>query len=337
MTAPDSFVAVSPPPGQDGPWAVTVNDAATGDVEHVVMPAVARHMGVDTTAVDRRCRIWLTFSHGPRCAGDTAGCGIPGTCASAVVRIVPKTGAAKAVLIGSGNELVEDAQPSPGGELLAYVVATCTRTPGKYLVVDDLATGRSWTIGRALAPCHSFGSLSWSPDGKDLALAYGRSALRTVGGSRMCGTPLPKELAVVPAMRPAPRLPGRRVHMDPNCQANAVAATRTGFAVLEACGRKYGYRTGPAPLVFFDLMLHETSRSSVGHCLGTSGELRADPSRSDLLGSTQQSCNPMTIPLPKLAPARYTVLFTDNGSGVHTVIDRRQGGPSWGTFSHVSW
>lgn len=305
VRAPSSFVAVRRVPGRRGTADVTINAAATGDLEHVVMPASVHHLGVSTTAVDRRGRIWATLAHGARCTSGVETCGaVPGTCASAVVRISPRTGAVRFVLIGTANEVVEDAQPSPSGKLLAYVRATCTRGIRQYLVVDDLATSRSWTIGKALSPCHSFGSLAWTPNGDALALDYGRAAVRTPHGFVTCVTPpLPSELAVVPALEPARRLPGRRVRMGTNCDVNAVAATRTGFAALEACGRKYRYATGPASLVLFDAALHVTSRSSIGRCLGTSGELRAGPSGSDLLGSIDRHCDWLTFPPPTPRPS----------------------------------
>ncbi|MGH9087845.1 MAG: hypothetical protein ACRDYZ_06990, partial [Acidimicrobiales bacterium] len=313
--APTSFVAVRAAPGQGGLPEVTVDSAATGDVERVVMPAVVDGLSTGATAVDRRGRIWLTLAHGPRsrcqgnatCATGPGGNTVPGTCASAVVRLSPQTGAAKFVLIGSADETLEDAQPSPNGKLLAYVRATCTREGRQYLVVDDLSTGRSWTIGKALPPCHRFDSLAWTPDGAALVLDL-RASLGRVGGSARCGTATPNGLAVVPALEPAHGLPGRQVRMRPNCQVNAVTGTATGFAAIEVCGRKQGYptgATGPASLVRFDSALRVSSRSSIGKCAWTSGELGADPSGSEVLGLVGQHC-PTTVTHPW-----STMLFTD--------------------------
>ena len=280
VRAPGAFVAARPLLASiSGPSAITVNNAATGSVAHILMPTSWHGMQANATAVDKTGWVWVTLASSPRCTNDTFTCGfVPGSCAGQVLRLDPKTGKAMPMVTASPDELISDAQPSPNGRYLAYLDGKCSVPSTEYVRVRDLATGRSWTIGRRLSACTTLGSLAWSASGNDLAVEYGPSACKT----------RPNELAIVPALRPAAGLPGRRVRMDANCQADAVAATRTGYAAIEACGAHLGYRTGPASLLLFNSTLKVTSRSSVGSCLGTDAELSAASKSSDLLIATHQ-------------------------------------------------
>lgn len=328
VRAPKTFVAARPlNPSVSGPTAVTVDNAATGSVEHILMPDIWRGMQVNSTAVDRAGRVWVTLANGPRCTNDTENCGaVPDSCASDVLRIDPQTGRAMIVVKASPDEKFSDAQPSPNGDYLAYVDHTCVATSQQYLRVRDLATGRSWTIGRGLGPCTSLSSIAWSSNGGDLAVNYSAS---------YCNTSRPNELVVVPALRAAVGLPGRRIRMEANCQVDAVATTRTGYAVIKACGAALGYRTGPASLLLFNRAFRVTSRASVGRCLGTSADLYGAPGSSDLMVATYRQCDPLTIPLPPVTPPRSTILFTDTGRGLKTVFDAVTGYSQ--QFSLVSW
>ena len=282
-------------------------------------------MRVNGTAVDKAGWVWVTLANGPKCTNDTFNCGaVPGSCTGQVLRLDPKTGKAMTMVMASPDELISDAQPSPNGRYLAYLDRSCTAPSTEYLRVRDLHTRRSWTIGKGLPPCTTFGSIAWSANGSDLAVEYGPACQAQ-----------PNELAVVPALRPAAGLPGRRVQMDSDCQADAVAATRTGYAAVEACGAQLGYRTGPGSLLLFNSKLKVTSRASVGSCLGTHAELFAAPKSSDLLIATHQSCDPLTIPLPPTTPPRRTVLFTDTGRGPKVVFDSVTGFKQ--QYSLVSW
>lgn len=328
VRAPHTFVAARPlTPNSSGPSAVTIDNAATGSVEHVLMPINWHGMHVNATAVDRAGRVWVTLANGPKCTNDTSNCGaVPDSCAGDVLRIDPQTGRAMVVAKASRDERISDAQPSPNGKYLAYVDGICAPTRGQYLKVRDLVTGRAWTIGKGLAPCTALSSLAWSTSGNDLAVEYSAS---------YCNTSPPSELAVVPALRSASGLPGHRVRMGADCQADAVAGTSTGYAVVEACGADKAYRTGPAFLLLFDRSFRGTSRTSVGSCLGTNAELYAAPGNSDLVVATYRQCNPLTLPLPPVTPPRSTVLFTDTGRGPKTIFDSVTGYRR--EFSLVSW
>ena len=80
---------------------------------------------------------------------------------------------------GTGAGLAEDAAVVCGPQ-----AGSADVVPGRgrdrsffnqYIRVRDLTTGASLTIGAGLAPCHALGSLSWTPDGLDLAVRYGQS------------------------------------------------------------------------------------------------------------------------------------------------------------------
>jgi hypothetical protein len=332
--APDTFVAVRGLPGPGGSQAVTISDATTGQIQHLVLPDPWHGMQVNSTAVDSAGGIWVTLASGPRCTSNIAGCGpVPDSCAGEVVRIDPTTGSLAPVLKASGRELIGDAEPSPNGKLVAYLDGSCNRSYfSQHLQVRDIATGQSWSIGSGLTVCHSLGSLAWATGGSHLVVYYGPSTLvpGNTGsyGYGPCQQPDPNQLAVVPALQPAAGLPGARVPMDPNCQAEAVTATKGGYAAIEACGPSHNYLSGSASLVLIDSKLHVTSRSQIGECVD-GAELRADSSGSDLLGSSYQFCNP-----PGTSPPR-TVTFTDTGSGPQNVIDVRNGGTN--SVVSISW
>lgn len=330
VMAPAAFVAVRARSGQDGSQVVTVSDATTGRIQRVVLPDPWQGMQVNSTAVDAAGEVWVTLASGPRCTSNVAGCGpVPGSCAGEVVKIDPLTGMPTPVLKASSSELIGDAQPSPKGRLLAYLDGSCNRSYfNQHLQVRDLATGRSWSIGTGLAVCHSLGSIGWTLDGSDLVVSYGPSSLTpsttSSYGYGTCKQSDPNELAVVPALQPAAGLPGNQLPMDPNCQAEAVTATRRGYAAIEACGSTDNYLSGPASLVLIDSTFHVTTRSHIGTCVD-GAELRADSSGSDLLGSSYQFCNP-----PGKSPPRF-VTFTDTGGGPHNIIDAPN------SLTSISW
>lgn len=284
-------------------------------------------MQVDSTAVDAAGRIWVTLSSGPRCSSNVAGCGpIPNSCAGEVITINASTAKLATVLKATRGELIADAQPSPNGALLAYLDGTCNKSySNQHLVIRDITSGQSWTIGTALEVCHSLSSLSWTPDSKNIVVTYGASLVASADmpanyGSGLCRQPGPGELVVVPALAAATRLPGAAMPMEPNCQIEATTATRGGYAAIEICGVTDHDFAGPAYLVLINPALQVTSRSQIGTNVGDA-ELRADANGTNLLGTIGVS------------PAR-TVTFTDTGSGPRDVLSQANG---YTTVTSVSW
>ncbi len=339
VSAPESFVAVRPLPGRPGSQAVTVSNAHSGAIESVVIPASEKGMRVDGTAVDGSGRIWVTFAGGPRCAGSggaSAGPCLPqgNSCAGEVIRIDPPSGAVDVVLKASNSQLIGQARPSPDGKMLAYLDAPCSRSYfNQHVQVEDLASGRTWGIGTDLMVCHDLHSLGWAPDGQDLIVSYGASRLAGHApdsyGASSCTNPSADQVALVPALRAASDLPGRRISLDAGCQADAVAATATGYAAIEACGSASDrYLTGPASLVRLSPALGVTSQTPIGACVD-GAELGSNPAGTDLIGTTYQYCHTSGRPQPR------TVTFTDTSSGVKTVIDIPNGGEN--AVSSVSW
>ncbi|OJV24683.1 MAG: hypothetical protein BGO26_19205 [Actinobacteria bacterium 69-20] len=330
--APGAFVAVRAvaPPGDSR--EVTISDAHTGRMLRVVLPDPWHGMQVQATAVASG-KVWVTLSSGPRCSSGVEGCGpVPGSCAGQVITIAPTDGTPSVALTAPADELIADAKPSPDGSLLAYLDGSCDSSYfNQHLQVRDLRTGRSWSIGAALAMCHSLGSISWTPNGQNLVVAYGPSTLPPGAagdyGHGTCQSPGPAQLAVVPALQGAPDLPGVHTAMDADCQAAAVTATKDGYAAIEACGSP-DYLSGPALLLALDPTLHITKRTSIGACVD-GAELTAGSDFTDLLGSSYQFCNP-----PGTTPPR-TRTFTDTGIGPHTVIDTANSGTD--AVTAISW
>jgi hypothetical protein len=339
VTGTGSFVAVRPVPGQrTSQSAVTVSDARTGRVSRAVLPDPWRGMQVQSTAVDAAGQVWVGLSSGPSCTGGFAGCGPkPRSCASEVITLDRATGAPHEVVKGTPDELISDAQPSPDGTLLAYLDGVCDRSYfNQYLRVQDLATGRSWTIGAGLPVCHSLGSIAWTPDGKKLVVDYGPSTEKgTPGppaGFGTCSQPSPTELAVVPALEPSAELPGVIVAADRACQVAAVAATSHGYAAIEAChgsGDGPGDTLhGPAQLLRLDAALRITNRSTIGHCVN-GAELRANATGTELLGTSYQLCAAAGNAHPR------TITFTDAGHLPTTILDSPNSGEQ--IVRAISW
>lgn len=333
VKAPGTFASVRVV-GPHGREAVTISNAVTGRVENVLLPDPWHGMQTSSTAVDSTGRIWVTLTSGPRCSSNVAGCGpVRNSCSGEVITIDPATGKPTTVFKAPRSELIGDAQPSPNRRLVAYLDGSCNNSYfNQHLQVRDLASGRSWSIGTDLAPCHSLGSISWNRGGTALAVLYGPS---TVGagesgsyGYGTCKQPQANGLAVVPALQASTGFPATTMVMDPNCEAEAVTTMTGGYAAIEACAKNNSYIEGPAFLVTIDSTLRITSRSPIGACVD-GAELRSDTTGSDLLGTSYQFCNPPGTSQPR------TVTFADMGSGTHDIIDETNGGSS--SVSAISW
>jgi hypothetical protein len=310
-----------------------MSSAVTGRVERVLLPDLWHGMRVSSTALEKGGQVLVTLSSGPVCTSDVEGCGPkPNSCAGEVVALQTKGGSPHVVIRASDNELIGDAQPSPDGHLLAYLDGVCNASYlNQYIRIRDLDSGRSWTIGSALKPCHSFSSMSWTPNGRELVVAYGASDITgsspSLGfGHGGCQQPAANELAVVPARNQAANLPGARTPVDPGCEATAVTALKNGYAEIETCG--YLYISGRATLILFNGRRQVVSRWPLGSCID-GAELRAAPGTSDLLGTSYQYCALSGTTQPR------TVTFIDVGKGPKTIINVPNGGED--AVSSMSW
>ncbi len=220
------------------------------------VPGAARSQVADPHAA--RGRVWLTFSSGPRCSSPVAGCGpVPNSCTGSTVRYAPVSRRATAVLTTPPSELVSDAVPSPDGRRLAMVSAGCAGSfLNFHLVVRDLRSGRTWTIGADARPCHDLSSVAWNENGSRLAFPYGPSRLSRRGRypPGVCPAPRLGRLVVVSATRPSSSRSWTLIAADPRCGYTAAAFRRRGLVAIEGCA------AGGAYLVVIDTRHRITAR-----------------------------------------------------------------------------
>ena len=206
----------------------------------------------------------------------------------------PTTGAVRTVLRVPTNDLIDDAQPSPDGRYLAYLDSRCDRPGNKYIRVQDLTTGRSWTIGAGLRPCDPLGSLSWTSDGRHLVTAYGRSLvsraqLGDYWGLDRCLAPAPAGFRVVPALKGQPRVDGPSAAVQKDCSLVAVTVAVKGYAAIESCPYPHDMWSGSVRLLSYSPQLRRSVVATLGSCYDGS-QLRANAAGTALLGWTGLGC-----------------------------------------------
>lgn len=201
--------------------------------------------------------VWLTTGHGPRSRSNVLGGDPePDSCAADVARLDLADGVSTVVLSFPSSVQAEDAVPSPSEDDIAMLAGQCARAySNEHLLIDDLRSGRRWTIGAGLAPCHSISRPSWNPAGTKLVFAYAPAqpsnqapdSGRSDYGAGFCSEPRPGEVAIVAAQRGAPSLSGARLIRAPHgCSYETAIFDRWGIAAAEACerGSEPGYAHG---------------------------------------------------------------------------------------------
>jgi hypothetical protein len=246
-----------------------------------------------TPSVDRAGRVWLTFSSGPKCTSDVAGCGPkPDSCAGHVERFNPPAGAIT-VLRSPGSEQVNDALPSPDARQVALVEGGCVSGYlDDHLVVRDLASGRQWSIGADAAPCHVLTTPNWSANGRELVFAYGRSVLSrhahpTPG---TCQAARFNRLAIVSAQRGSMASSWRLLRAQPDCSYEVATFDRWGVTAVESCVRpgqsSLSVNTGHAFLIQLNRRGAVVRRLALQPGWGT-GAISTEPTGNVLVSQSQ--------------------------------------------------
>jgi hypothetical protein len=202
---------------------------------------VRQGQSLPTPAVDRAGRVWLTFSSGPACTSNVAGCGPkPNTCAGHVERLDFDTGASTTVLSPPHSEQVTDALPSPNGRQAVLVEGGCTTGYyNEHFVVRDLASGRQWSIGADAAPCHDLTAPSWSASGRELVFAYGPSVLSRHAHPEpgTCAAPRFNRLVMVSSQRGSATTSWKLLKAKGGCSYEVATFDRWGVTAVESCVR----------------------------------------------------------------------------------------------------
>jgi hypothetical protein len=303
--APAQFVALSYERSLQGPanirgLGVFLADAATGAVARQLLPGTWDGMQAAGVATDRAGDVWVTYSEGPRqgpLSGMAGGDPLPHTCANAVVILRAHATPRESVYLRTGdNVLIGQAVPSPDGKLLAYTEAGCSTSPnGQYLRVTDVATGRSWTIGKGLPGCHIFTSPAWSADGTRLLEGYAAANLPYLNRGGICTGPQTERLLVLDARTPQPAAQGQVTSPDGNCQVTAAAGLAGGgVLVMEGCGRSADYAKDFAGLLLVGPDGRPQHRMELAGCT-EAGPLAADPSGGAVLVTDGVDCDPTSV------------------------------------------
>lgn len=276
---------------------MAVSDSRTGAIIRRLLPASRGGMQVAGLALDHSGNLWITYSRGPAYRGHVAGGDPrPDSCGNEIVIVHAATGRVTIFLRTGDNVLISGAVPSPDGKLLAYRESGCaTGYFNSYLRVSELATGRSWTIGKGLPRCHLITDPSWTTDGRALVAGYAPAAAPVYTGPQgTCSVPRRERLAMLNPAVPQAGMNGSGAMADPHCQITSGAGIAGGgMLAIEACRGL----SGPARLLVLSPRLRVIKRITLGRC--TDGnELAADQSGTSVLVSAYLYCNPPGKPGP---------------------------------------
>jgi hypothetical protein len=314
---------------------IFLQDAATGAVVRQLLPGTWDGMQAQGVAADRAGDIWVTYSEGPRqgpLSGMAGGDPLPHTCANTVLVLRAGARTASVYLRSGDNVLLGQAVPSPDGSLLAYTEAGCATSPnGEYLRLTDLASGRSWTIGKALPGCHVFTTPAWSADGTRLVQGYAAAnpPYYTHGG--ICNGPQTERLLVLDARVPQPGAQGQLTSPDGNCQVTAAAGLAGGSVlVMEFCGRSDDSRQDFLSLRLVGPDGQPVQRVRLPACTGWSSDVAADPSGSAVLVAAGVNCGQNAA-----SPRQAAALWTWSGGRLRLVTPRMD--PSADAIGQLTW
>jgi hypothetical protein len=261
---PARFVAVTGWPLRPG---IVLVDSSTGKVVRRLLPLTRDGMSVAGLSAGSSGTLWITYSRGPKIRSPDLLDNFPEphSCANQIVVWRASTGHASVYLRAGDNVLISGATLSPDGRLLAYLESGCaTGYENSYLRITDIASGRSWTIGEQIPPCH-FINPAWSANSKELVIAYAPPATAHYSGPQgTCLQPLPEKIVLVNATAAQPGLRGSTASAQPHCQVSAAAGLAGGHVLaIETCGSQM-YTHGPARVLLYDRQLRVVRQYAIG-------------------------------------------------------------------------
>jgi hypothetical protein len=202
--------------------------------------------------------LWFLTTTGPACRYPgffECGPPVPKSCRSTLHSLDPATGTEHDVASYPRSLLVTDVVPSPTGRLAVLMTGYCAHAYfNEHFVVEDLRTGRRWTIGADARDCHGLSSPAWDATGSRLVFAYAPSALRrgvappAAGtGGEFCLGPKPSGIVIVNATDASTTMSWSFIAPRSGCEYTSAAFDEAGIAAFEACAPG---RRGPAPDYF---------------------------------------------------------------------------------------
>jgi hypothetical protein len=243
--------------------------------------------------------VWLTISTGPRYqSGVAGGDPAPDSCSGQVVRFDPTSDKSTTALTVPSSELTADAVPSPNGRLVVMVGGGCAKSFfNEHLVVENLGSGKQWTVGADAAPCHALFDAAWSPNGSQLVFPYGPSILSP--HSRFvprgtCDAPRFSRLVVVPAGHTTPVRSWKLILADNGWSYMTATFDRWGIAAIEGCehGQLPGSHNDPNAGDAYLLQLNHRRRTVLRLRLARGydgGGIATDPRTATVLVSESQN------------------------------------------------
>jgi len=331
--AQNSFLSAWNPPGHGGSTVLERFSLSTGRPLRTLTSLPGRPATVSGPSVASGS-VWFSVSSGPRDQNDTAsGDPAPNSCSGQVTRFDPTTGVSSTVLSFANSVLVNHAVPSPNGQVLAMITGNCTSSYfNEHLLVEDLSSGKQWTIGATAARCHALFSVAWSPNGSQLVFPFGPASTTNAQtgippsdlGVGMCTTPQPSEIAVVPAGHESEITAAELTPPTRGCTYQSAAFDPRGIVAIEACEQG----GPPAPGIYLGdaylVQLNNNRRVVLRQPLKISadvGTVATDPSTGLVLVSESQGQDDYH----GYVRHAYDWVWTFNGHELHLVGRYPQG------------
>jgi hypothetical protein len=297
----DSFFAVVPSKG----GAIAELSAESGKVTHRIAPS--ERDGKAATGLSRLSpdTLLVTYSVGPACTSNLAGCGPqPNTCGAEVDALNIHTGAVEVLWRVGLDQRLAAAQASPDGTMIAALASPCVPFYfNNHLVVRRLHDGVTWRIGNEVARCHVLSAPQWTADSAHLLVTYAPPTGTTpyTGEDGTCTSTGDRSIVKVDALHPQPLLTGIQAAPQTKCTFEAVATDRSATYAVQACGRDDYRSHGPVAMVRLDQDLHTAQSWPLGTCGNGSAGLAADPAKGVLVAAylyCADSLGPKELPNP---------------------------------------
>jgi hypothetical protein len=289
--------------------------AVTGKVIRRILPSTRGRLGLDGVSVLRRGVLLVTYSTGPSCSGDIAGCGpIQGSCGAEVDSVRVSTGAVTSLWRVGRDSRLSDAVASPDGQQFAALASPCVPSYfNDHVVVRRIADGQTWQLGNGLPRCHALSPPAWTNHGADLLVAYApaTSPKPYTGADGTCAATGDSELLRVNAHRDQSALSGKAWKPARGCTFESVAGSSTSAFATQGCGPQE-HLQGPAWLDRLASSGRPARQWRIGTC--TDGNDVAINAHDQVLVAAYLFCNP-PLHHHKLKPEK-TVLDRLTGTGL---------------------
>lgn len=262
---------------------VAASSTKDGTLVRKLLPLSWEGMKVQDIALDRHGGLWVSYAKGADCRSHPIpnshgpyDCNpIADTCRSFVARYDLATGASAVMYQGPSSEELGGAAASPDGRLLAYLTSGCTtsNTMSPAVRVQDIATGRTWTVRQASNRCGYFSLPTWGLSSQDLLFTTDDARVISPPTSRSSGCDDTSWWLTKVGALSGQHSDAILVHAGSGCSYGSVAPQVDGtFYAIDACGGLgSGFITGGVYLAHLDASLQPIGRLRLARCSDGSG------------------------------------------------------------------